>query len=84
MPTPKADVPDAVDPDGESELRGGTLDGPEQQRAVGDAVYKKKHNPDTVLRVDDETDSLYDDGIELDDGTPPLGTDGSGTTPKSR
>jgi hypothetical protein len=62
--------------DGESELRGDALDGSEQQRAVDHAVYKKKHNPDTVLRVDDETDTLYEDGLELEDDTPPMGTDG--------
>jgi hypothetical protein len=58
MENPKTD--DA----GESELRGGALDGPEQERAAGHTVYKKKHNPDTIVRVDGEPDTLYQDGID--------------------
>ena len=68
-------VPSGTDETGESELRGTALDGSEQRRAAGHTAYKKTHNPATVLRVDDEKDSLYDDGLEIDDDTPPLGTD---------
>jgi hypothetical protein len=68
-------VPPATDESGESELRGTALDGSEQKRAAGHTSYKKTRNPDTVLRVDDEKDSLYSDGLEVDDDTPPMGTD---------
>ncbi|MEP6547353.1 MAG: hypothetical protein ABJD53_07780 [Gammaproteobacteria bacterium] len=69
---------DAADADksGESELRGTALDGPEQKRAAGHTVYEKGHNPDTVLRVNDEKDTLFTDGLEVDNDTPPMGTDG--------
>ncbi len=78
MRIPKTDTaaPETAESAGESELRGGSLDGSEQKRAVDHTVYKKDHNPDTVLRVDDEEDTLYQDGIELEDDTPPMGTDG--------
>jgi hypothetical protein len=66
--------PDATDPSGEKKLRGDALDGSEQQRAVDHSAYKKKTNPDTVVRVDNEKDSLYTDGLELDAEAVPLGT----------
>jgi hypothetical protein len=49
----------------ENELRGDALDGSER---------KKARNPDTALNVDDEEDTLYSDGLELEDDTPPMGT----------
>ena len=50
------------DKSGESELRG----------TLGD-----KRNPDTVLHVDDEEDTLYEDGLEVEDGSQPQsGVDG--------
>ncbi len=55
---------------GETKLRGTALDGSEQPRAVDHTGYKKAHNPDTVLRVDNEKDNLYTDGLEVDDDTP--------------
>jgi hypothetical protein len=48
--------------DGESELRD----------------RKKTRNPDATVRVDDEKDDLYSDGLDVEDDTPPLGTDGDG------
>lgn len=75
-PNTDDDAPGTTDQAGERELRGAALDGSEQQRAADHTVYKKKRNPDDVLRVDDEKDTLYQDGLELDDDTPPLGTDG--------
>ena len=75
-----ADPRDAADPSGEDKLRGEALDGSERQRAADHTQFAKKRNPDRVLRTDNEKDSLYDDGLELDDDTPPLintdGTDG--------
>jgi hypothetical protein len=57
----------ATDQTGESKLRGDAPAGPEQ---------KRRRNPDTELRVDDEEDTLYDDGLESEDDTPPMGTAG--------
>jgi hypothetical protein len=51
---------------GENDLRGDALDGAERKRAV--------RNPDTVVRVDDEEDTLYSDGLEVENDTPPMGT----------
>ena len=63
---------DATDPAGETKLRGGALDGSERERAVDHTAYTKGRNPDTVLRVDDEKDTLYEDGLEVEDDTPTL------------
>jgi hypothetical protein len=55
----------ATDPTGERDLRG------ELDRQSN----KKKRNPDAVVRVDDEEDTLYSDDLEVEDDTAPLGTD---------
>jgi hypothetical protein len=54
-----------TDASGERDLRG------ELDRKTN----KKKRNPDAVVRVDDEKDSLYSDGLEVEDAAAPLGTD---------
>ncbi len=64
----------SVDRSGENKLRGDTLAGSEQKRAVDHTSYEKARNPDTVLRVDDEEDTLYSDGLEVEDDAAPLGT----------
>jgi hypothetical protein len=66
--------PDKPDPDneptvvlkksGEDKLRGPALDGSKPKQA---------RNPDSVVRVDNEEDSLYNDGLELEDELPVLG-----------
>jgi hypothetical protein len=63
-------IPD--DRSGESRLRGRALVGSEQRRAVDHTAYDKTRNTDSTLRLDDEEDTLYDDGLELDDDSPPL------------
>ena len=63
--------------DGESDLRGDSLDGSERDRAAGHTAYKEKTNPDKTVRTDNESDDLYTDGLEIGDNTPPLGTDGN-------
>ena len=68
--------PDATDRSAEDRLRGDSLAGSERKRAADHTAYEKKRNPDDVIRTDDEEDTLYDDGLELEDGTPPLGTTG--------
>jgi hypothetical protein len=69
---PDDDQRDAADESGESKLRGDVLAGSEQKRAVDHSTYEKARNPDTELRTDDEEDTLYSDGLEVEDDTPPL------------
>ncbi len=60
-----------------SRLRGAELEGADQRDAVDHVSYKKSRNPDTELHLDGEDDSLYDDGLDIDDNTDTLaGTDG--------
>jgi hypothetical protein len=59
---------------GENELRGNALDGAERKQAVDHTSQQKARNPDAVVRVDNEEDTLYSDGLELEDDTPPMGT----------
>ena len=61
----------------EDRLRGTALDGSEQKRAVDHEAYARKRNPDGVVRVDNEEDTLYNDGLEIEDDTPPMGTNRS-------
>jgi hypothetical protein len=70
--------PGAADKSGESALRGADLKGPERKNAVDHAAYEIERSPDTVLRVDDEDDSLYTDGLEVeDDSETPADTRGA-------
>ena len=73
---PDEQRPDDADPSAESKLRGDALAGSERKRAVDHTTYDETRDPDTVVRTDDEEDTLYDDGLELDEDTPPLGTAG--------
>jgi hypothetical protein len=59
---------------GENELRGDALDGAERKGAVDHTVHQKGRNPDAVVNLDDEEDTLYSDGLEVEDDTPPMGT----------
>jgi len=55
---------------GERRLRGGDLDGSEKKRAADHDSYEKRRNPDTELRLDEESDTLYDDGLDVGDDDP--------------
>lgn len=55
---------------GERRLRGGALDGAETKTAADHVKYEKQRNPDTELRLDDEADTLYDDGLDVEDDDP--------------
>ena len=59
--------PGATNQSGESKLRGD---------AAEHGTLKKKRNPDTELHLDNEEDTLYNDGLKLEDDTPPMGTAG--------
>jgi hypothetical protein len=55
---------------GETNLRGAALDGSAQKKAADHLT--KKRNPDTELHLDGEEDTLYDDGLEVEDDSRPL------------
>jgi hypothetical protein len=69
---PRDKLQGAADKSGESALRGPNLKGPERKDAVDHTAHEIERNPDTVLRVDDEDDSLYTDGLEVDDDSETL------------
>jgi hypothetical protein len=71
----------SVDDGGESKLRGRGLDGSERDAAADHTADAKKRNTDTTLRLDGEEDTLYEDGLEVEDGSGPLtGKDGRDDT----
>jgi hypothetical protein len=80
--TPPTDDP-ATEIVGEGKLRGSALNGSEQKAAVDHSEFERQRNPDTELRLDGESDSLYGDGIDIDEEfDTPAGTKGSlGTIP---
>jgi len=62
----------------ERKIRGGALDGSDQKDAADHTDYDKARDPDTAVRVDGEKDSLYNDGLDVEDDSEPLaGTRGS-------
>jgi hypothetical protein len=70
-----------IDRSGESTLRGRALDGSEQKKAVDNTAFEKTRNTDSTLRLDDEEDTLYEDGLDLEDNSGPLtGKDGRDDT----
>jgi hypothetical protein len=70
-----------LDRSGESTLRGRALDGSEQKKAVDHTTSDKSRNTDSTLRLDGEEDTLYEDGLDLEDDSGPLtGKDGRDDT----
>jgi hypothetical protein len=66
---------------GETNLRGAGLGGAEQKKSVDHTAATKSVNTDSTLRLDGEEDTLYDDGLELEDDSAPLtGKDGRDDT----
>ena len=63
----------------ELRLRGDALEGSEQKNSVEHAKYEKTRGPDTELRLDGEEDTLYDDGLDVenDESDTLAGTRGS-------
>jgi len=72
-----------IDSAGERKLRGSALKGSEQKAAADHVEYETGRNPDTELHLDGETDTLYSDGIDVEEEFDTLaGTRGSsGTIP---
>ena len=79
-PTEERSITDGA---GDRELRGSALKGPEQKDAAGHVAYEMLRNPDTELHLDGEPDTLYNDGIDVEEDFDGLaGTRGSaGTIP---
>ncbi len=53
--------------DKDSRLRGDELNGADHVDAVDHVDYAKKRNPDTELHLDGEKDTLYADGLDVQD-----------------
>jgi hypothetical protein len=51
----------------ERKLRGTALEGSEQKSAADHTTYEERRSPDTELHLDDEKDTLYNDGLDLED-----------------
>ncbi len=51
----------------ERKLRGRALRGSEQKSAADHTTYEEGRNPDTELHLDEEKDTLYNDGLDLED-----------------
>jgi hypothetical protein len=65
---------DVLDKSWERKLRGAALKGSDQK----DAVDYAPRDPDTTLHLGGEEDTLYDDGLEIGDGSDtPMGTHGN-------
>jgi len=72
-----------TDSAGERKPRGIALEGSEQKAAADHVEYEAGRNPDTALHLDGEADTLYSDGIDVEEDFDTLaGTHGSsGTIP---
>jgi hypothetical protein len=72
-----------TDSAGERKLRGIASKGSEQKAAADHVEYETGRNPDTELHLDGEADTLYSDGIDVEEDFDTLaGTHGSaGTIP---
>ncbi len=63
-PTDSRSTSDTAD---ERKLRGSALKGSEQKDAPDHAAYEKARNPDTALHLDGDGDTLYSDGLDIDE-----------------
>jgi hypothetical protein len=67
-----------IDSAGDRKLRGVALNGSEQRAAADHVEYETGRDPDTELHLDGEADTLYSDGMDLEEDFDTLaGTDGS-------
>jgi hypothetical protein len=53
--------------DKDSRLRGENVNGADQVDAVDHVKYAKKRTPDAELHLDGEKDTLYADGLDVED-----------------
>lgn len=68
MGTDKSTEDEARGTPSERKLRGAGLKGSEQKSAADHTEYEEQRNPDTELRLDQETDTLYSDGLDTESG----------------
>ena len=62
----------------ERELRGSALAGSDQKDAPDHADQVKARNPDATVQSGDDTETLYNDGLDIEENPDPLyGTHGS-------
>jgi hypothetical protein len=57
---------------GETRLRGGSLSTDERRTPVDRTATQQAEDTDDVLRTDNEEDTLYEDGLELENDSRPL------------
>jgi hypothetical protein len=65
-------LPGSEDPAGESRLRGGPLSRDQRRVEVDATAAQKAEDTDQLLRTDGEEDTLYEDGLELENDSRPL------------
>ena len=56
-----------TDKGSKSRLRGSAIEGADQKTSPDHVEYEKGRDPDAELRLDGEGDTLYDDGLDLED-----------------
>jgi hypothetical protein len=64
--------PSSGDRAGETRLRGGSLNKDEKGKEVDSLAKQKSEDTDAVVRTDGEEDTLYEDGLELENDSRPL------------
>jgi hypothetical protein len=72
MGDPKTNNLPGGDRSGEARLRGGGLSRDEQHSDVERTAQQQAQDTDQLLRTDDEEDTLYEDGLELENDSRPL------------
>jgi hypothetical protein len=58
-----------TDTAGERKIRGGKLEGSDQKNSPDHGEFEKARDPDTELHLDGEEDSLYSDGLDVEEDT---------------
>ena len=56
----------------DGKLRGPALDGSDQEESVDHVAFAKSRDPDAELHTDDEKDTLYSDGLDVEDDSETL------------
>jgi hypothetical protein len=70
---------------GETRIRGRALEGSEREQAADHLEFQRRSQTDKTIRTDDEKDTLYEDGLELDDDSDPLtGINGADDSQRDR
>jgi hypothetical protein len=62
-PAGRGSITDSADP----KLRGTALNGSERKTAADHVEFETERNPDTELHLDGESDTLYSDGLDIEE-----------------